>query len=86
MGKHEKGSGVGTLTAFVSIVFLTVIAYTVTALWFNWNGREIQDSVNTGFYSLFGAEFGVTGVIQVVKLIRSIRSGAKASSDEQDEY
>lgn len=85
MGKREKGSGVGTLTAFVSIVFLTVIAYTVTALWFNWHGREIQDSVSAGFYGLFGAEFGVTGVIQVVKLIRSMRGGSKAPGDERDD-
>lgn len=74
----------GTLTVFVVIVFLTVIAYTATALWFNWHGREIQDSVNSGFYNLFGAEFGITGIIQVVKTIRSLIEGRKGRTD--DEY
>ena len=89
MGKHsEQKTGAGTLTAFVVIVFLTVIAYTVTALYFNWHGREIQDSVNAGFYGLFGAEFGVTGIIQVVKTIRALIEGRRKKDEnyQEDNY
>ena len=88
MGKHEpEKSGIGTLTVFVVVVFLTVIAYTATVLWYNWNGREVQDSLNTGFYGLFGAEFGITGGIQVAKTIKAFlesRRQRKESEDTED--
>ncbi len=77
---------IGTLTVFVIVVFITAIAFTVTALWFNWHGCQIQDSVATGFYSLFGAEFGITGGIQVVKTIHSWMVNRKNSDGgEEDE-
>ena len=85
MGKHEGKRGAGTLTVFVVAVFVTVLAYTVTALYFNWNGREIQDSVNTGFYSLFGCEFGITGIIQVAKTVWARIDGHKKQSDTNEE-
>ena len=81
---NRAKAAAGTLTVFVVAVFLTVIAYTVTVLVFNWTGREVQDSLNTGFYGLFGAEFGITGGIQVVKTIKTFLEGRKKKDESED--
>nr|WP_325300284.1 hypothetical protein [uncultured Dysosmobacter sp.] len=85
MGKHDSRRGGATLTAFVVAVFVTVLAYTVTALYFNWHGREIQDSVNSGFYGLFGCEFGITGIIQVAKTVWARIDGRRKKTDTDEE-
>lgn len=80
-----RRAAIGTLTVFVVAVFITAIAFTVTALWFNWHGREVQDSVASGFYGLFGAEFTITGAIQVAKMIRSFLEGRKKQNESEDD-
>ena len=52
----------------VVLLFITIIAYTVTQLVFMWNGKQLNDVQTICFYSCMGFEFGSLAFIKGRKL------------------
>ncbi len=83
MGKHEKGSGVGTLTVMLVVVFITVIVFTVKMIRIYEQYQAIPDTLVTEFYRAFTGECGFMGAIQVAKVF--VQARKKKSARQSDD-
>ena len=57
-----------SLTRYVVFSILMILAYTVNALYFSWNGITIPEEITTGWYSVFGGEILICCLIKLFKL------------------
>lgn len=55
--RHVKQKSLYSKT-IVAICIVTVIAFTITCLWFYWNDKQIDPVLIASFFACFGLEFG----------------------------
>lgn len=55
MAKHREKPKYSKI--IVALCLVTIIAYTVTCLFYLWNGRPLNDVLTALFFGCFGVEF-----------------------------
>lgn len=68
MNTKRRRSVTRSLTRYVVFSILMILAYTVTALYYSWNGITIPEEITTGWYSVFGGEILLCCLIKLFKL------------------
>lgn len=57
-----------SLTRYVVFSMFMIVAYTITALFYTWNGITIPEEITTGWFSVFGGEILSCCLIKLFKL------------------
>lgn len=56
-----------TMNKIIAVIIGTVLVFSAITLYFNYHGKQVQDTLITAFFTLFGAELATMGGIQITK-------------------
>ena len=60
-----------TMDKIITILLLTVFAFVISVLYFNWNDKQVQDSLIQLFLGMIAAELTTMGGIKMLKINHS---------------
>ena len=64
MAKHAEKQKPKYSKVIVALCLVTIISYTVTCLFYLWNGKPLSDTLTILFFGCFGIEFASLAFIR----------------------